>query len=80
MNVSRFERQAREWGGSYKFRSCADVKLVASLGDSERCSNQGTWDGASCRCNRCGQLRYIIMTDREFGICPLFEIVLIDRH
>ena len=80
MNLFRFERQAREWGGSYKFRSCADVRLVASLGDSERCSNQGTWDGASCQCNRCDQLRHIIMTEWEFGICPLLEIVFIDRH
>ena len=52
ITVFRFERQAKEWGGKYKFRSCADVRLVTSLEDEERCSNMGTWDGARCQCNR----------------------------
>ena len=50
--MSRFERQAKEWGGKYKFRSCADVRLVTNLEDEERCSNMGTWNGARCQCNR----------------------------
>jgi len=48
----KFERQAREWGGQYKFRSCSDVRLLTSVGDSQRCSGRGTWDGATCQCNR----------------------------
>jgi len=48
----RFQRQATEWGRNYKFRSCADIRLVRGLSDGERCSGQGTWDGGRCRCNR----------------------------
>ena len=48
----RFQRQATEWGRNYKFRSCADIRLVRGLSDGERCSGEGSWDGGRCRCNR----------------------------
>ena len=50
--MSRFQRQATEWGKNYKFRSCSDVRLVTRLGGAERCGGQGSWDGARCKCNR----------------------------
>ena len=36
----KFQRQATEWGQSYKFRSCADISLVTSVSDDDMCSGQ----------------------------------------
>lgn len=51
----RFQRQATEWGNSYRFRSCADIRLVRALSDAERCSGHGSWQGGRCRCERLRQ-------------------------
>ena len=48
----RFQRQATEWGNKYKFRSCADIRLLRDLSEEERCSGQGTWQAGRCRCDR----------------------------
>ena len=48
----RFQREATEWGNSYRFRSCADIRLVRALSEQERCSGRGTWEAGSCRCER----------------------------
>ena len=48
----RFQRQALEWSTSYKFRSCADVRLVREVGAEERCSGRGSYTGGRCECER----------------------------
>jgi hypothetical protein len=42
----RLMRQAIEWGGSYKFWSCADVDIVSpgSMSASAKCSNNGRYN------------------------------------
>eukprot|EP00092_Neocalanus_flemingeri_P036033 GFUD01039233.1.p1 GENE.GFUD01039233.1~~GFUD01039233.1.p1 ORF type:complete len:472 (+),score=185.88 GFUD01039233.1:193-1608(+) len=45
----RFQRQATEWGKNYKFRSCADIKLVS---EREECSGKGKVEGGRCACDR----------------------------
>ena len=43
----RLMRQAREWGGGYRFWSCADVDIVANVADAERCSGKGRFNKRS---------------------------------
>ncbi|KAI6218705.1 hypothetical protein M3Y99_01692200 [Aphelenchoides fujianensis] len=45
------ERQALEWGPSYKFHSCAQVHVVQSFpNEQQRCLNGGTWKDDRCEC------------------------------
>ena len=43
----RLMRQAREWGGGYRFWSCADVDIIANVAASERCSGKGRFNKRS---------------------------------
>ena len=45
----RIVRQALEWGKKYKFQSCADVDIVARVGNT--CSGHGTPYGSACICD-----------------------------
>ena len=47
----KFQRQALEWGKNYKFRSCADVRLVGG-GEVGECSGVGKEEGGKCVCER----------------------------
>jgi len=46
----RFQRQALEWGSKYKFRSCADIRIVE--GGGQQCSGLGRVEDGSCICER----------------------------
>ncbi|KAK6732459.1 hypothetical protein RB195_016690 [Necator americanus] len=45
-----FERQALEWGKSYRFRSCADVNVLETMPEDEKCSGHGTLVDNRCVC------------------------------
>jgi len=48
----KFTRQALEWGNSYQFRSCADIKLVSRPNSADTCSGRGSSSsGGGCTCN-----------------------------
>ena len=46
----RLVRQALEWGGKYKFWSCADVDIVKRF--TETCSGHGRALAGRCRCDK----------------------------
>lgn len=48
----QFQRQALEWGKKYKFRSCADIKVVGGGEVVEECSGKGRVEGGVCVCDR----------------------------
>ena len=44
--------QALEWGSSYQFRSCADIKVVSRPNSAGVCSGRGSSSGGGgCTCN-----------------------------
>ncbi|EYB84476.1 hypothetical protein Y032_0315g2258 [Ancylostoma ceylanicum] len=45
-----FERQALEWGKSYRFRSCADVNVLETMPEDDKCSGHGTMVDNRCVC------------------------------
>uniref|UniRef100_A0A182P3L9 DOMON domain-containing protein n=1 Tax=Anopheles epiroticus TaxID=199890 RepID=A0A182P3L9_9DIPT len=47
----RLVRQADEWGGNYRFWSCADVDIVPRREHHETCSGHGKFI-ARCKCDR----------------------------
>ena len=64
--MNRFQRQATEWGRSYKFRSCADIRLVESLANTgdQQGGGHGEWvNGEQKHKNICCLLK---------NICGLF--------
>ncbi|KAK0394636.1 hypothetical protein QR680_000850 [Steinernema hermaphroditum] len=46
------ERQALEWGASYRFHSCADVAVVErdAIDERNRCTNRGEFTDGKCVC------------------------------
>lgn len=46
----RLQRQAEEWGPTYRFWSCADVDIVGEDTYSKTCSNLGSPTGSGCAC------------------------------
>ena len=52
----RLMRQALEWGGRYRFWSCADVDIVAPgvVASSEKCGGKGLFNARTgeCACDR----------------------------
>jgi len=46
----RLQRQATEWGKKYKFRSCADLKIVADENTEEVCGDHVVKEGSTCTC------------------------------
>ncbi|KAI6175877.1 DOMON domain-containing protein [Aphelenchoides bicaudatus] len=45
------ERQALEWGPSYKFRSCAEIHIVDGIAEPDnRMCNGGEWKDGQCLC------------------------------
>lgn len=47
----RLRRNGREWGSGYFFKSCADIRIVNQLQDSDRCNDGGTYVNGSCVCD-----------------------------
>ena len=47
----RLVRQADEWGGNYRFWSCADVDIVPRREHHETCSGHGKFI-ARCKCDK----------------------------
>ncbi|VDN22051.1 unnamed protein product, partial [Cylicostephanus goldi] len=45
-----FERQALEWGQNYRFRSCADVNVLETMPEDDKCSGHGTMSENRCVC------------------------------
>ena len=50
--VLRLVRQAKEWGGSYQFMSCADVDIISDSEYQVDCLGNGTPNGDSCQCDK----------------------------
>jgi len=48
----RLQRQATEWGKKYKFRSCADLRVVDDdeEAEAEVCGDHGIVEGSNCVC------------------------------
>ncbi|CAI4221745.1 unnamed protein product [Auanema sp. JU1783] len=44
------ERQALEWGKSYRFRSCADVNILQAASADSVCNGRGTMQDGQCVC------------------------------
>ncbi|KAJ1354312.1 hypothetical protein KIN20_011201 [Parelaphostrongylus tenuis] len=47
-----FERQALEWGRSYRFRTCADVNVLETISEEDKCNGRGMSTSNGCVCNR----------------------------
>lgn len=47
----RLLRQADEWGGQYRFWSCADIDIKPSKGYRETCSGHGKYFATKCKCD-----------------------------
>ncbi|CAD5219518.1 unnamed protein product [Bursaphelenchus okinawaensis] len=46
------ERQALEWGPSYKFKSCAEVHIVEVESKEKECMGRGEKTDDTCKCNK----------------------------
>lgn len=44
-------RQADEWGGSYRFWSCADIDIKPRKEYRETCSGHGKYIATKCKCD-----------------------------
>ena len=50
----RLIRQAKEWGSSYKFKSCADINIISSDETNNQCSGHGQAEtNNACKCQNC---------------------------